>query len=811
VRISPLALLVCLWPAPYALAGNQGEGNEAPLAYSDYFLTLAFRESPYAPHKGLHRISADRANSTNHYRFEYWEDGRIHRITFGLGDHLRRQNHTANYFWYTSVELYEYSGDRQLVTYQDEWGEPTRVRGEVAVSKYSLDDQGRRVELRYLGEDSEPVENDWGIHRYHWRHLNDGSIIESRFDLAGKAVPIRPGFEFETIRIAYDVNGYTRLMQHVDETGQVLGAAGDFAQDRFSYTPQGGLVRYDVLDAEGALAGNHQGISSGLLTFTPQGYEKVASYLDAESEPAQTDHGWWRSERSYDRFGNLTRNAFQALDGSPRENPNTGYATAIIEWHADGRRRKSMRYFDQLGQATDHTRRGYHAVFYDYDESGRPIERRYSVEALKQQRLQDALTNLHSMSKVPGMAAAVAVEGEVRWHGETGFSDLAQHRPVTSETAFRLASASKAVTSVLAAQALQSDQITLETKASDLLPIDHDATLRQLLSHTGSVDHYRAIISVDLDRRYPSSIDALPTVRPHILNQPPGSQYVYSTFGYTLAAAMLESASGISLPEMLGVLTAQAATPSLSAPMDERAVEGLTRFYEVSGPSGDGAEPARPRNFSYAYAGAGMVANASDLSRFMSLFAAGRLVSAELRDQMLTPAALADESTVKDRNYEVALGWRRQQGAEGRSWYHHAGVTDGARSVVAIDPARGIAVAILSNARWTSDMFGSAVSLAHLFATEPKAADYPDAPIVEFEGEALSLVFDGCAGVTCTWRSEDSGSLGAWLSTGGRGSGFVLGVSAGSRYLASPFGLSWFADNVANIGSRTVFIAAEDT
>ena len=62
-------------------------------SFSDYFRSLTFRESPFAPHKGIHRISPERAAEVNHFRFEYDQNGRIAEITFGLGDRLRRPNH----------------------------------------------------------------------------------------------------------------------------------------------------------------------------------------------------------------------------------------------------------------------------------------------------------------------------------------------------------------------------------------------------------------------------------------------------------------------------------------------------------------------------------------------------------------------------------------------------------------------------------------------------------------------------------------------------------------------------------------------
>lgn len=817
-----------------ALVSPESLASDTEIAFSDFYLTLAFRESPFAPHKGIHRISSSQAQSVNHYRFDYDSNGRLSRISFRLGDALRRPNHTANYFWHASVEEYRYSANRLTISYRDEWNQPTTVMGDVGQSAYTLDEQGRRIDLRYMDLDGQPVNNAWNIHYYAWAPQADGSVIEQRFDTQGTPISLRPGFEFGRVRIGYDASGFTRLLQFVDDDGALAATAEGFSQDRFSYAPSGELVRYEVLGADGNPANNHQGVSGGTTRYTPAGYEHVARYFGADGQPVPNGHGWWQSFREYDRFGNLVTNAFQDKSGKPRNNPNTGYATARIDWHEDGLRRRSFRYFDADGQPTNHASRGYHEVRYQYDANGAPREtllldtgghlvdhagegwavKRFQVEnpgkppretslslaQLRAQRLNDALKLLHSASHVPGMAAAIAVNGKIVWQGQAGLANTENNTPVNAQTVFRLASVSKAVTSMVAATQLEAGTLNLSATPAQTVGIDHPATLAQLLAHTGSVSHYGSTVDTSLDVPYASSMDALGTVPPHLLEVLPGTEYLYSTFGYTLAGAMIESAANESLPNLLAKLSGKYATPSLQAPLSEAAVDNLATFYELSG---DQASPARPRNFSYSFAGAGMVSSAGDLARFASLFASAQIVSAIQRDTMFQPASYADGFTVTDSRYQVGLGWRQQAAPDGATWHHHAGVTDGARSVVAVEPELGMAVVLLSNASWSSDMFATAMTLSALYLHQPSGPGGLPAAVT-YQDTTYPLESTTCRGITCSQHNADAGTLNQWLNRDGRGAQFRVASSAGANYLVSPYGLAWFHGHSAQVGSRLI-------
>ena len=817
---------------------------QAEFSFSDYYSSLSFRESPYAAHLGVHRLTAKQAEKRNHYRFDYDEKGRISRISFALGDTLRPSNHTANYFWYNiSREEYQYKNDKQIVTYKDKNNKPTEVKGSVFYSQYTLDNQGRRIALTYLNKKKQPIENNWHINKYTWEHQNDGSIIEIRRNLAGEIVSLRPGFEFQYIRLSYDTNGYTALMQHVDKNGKVIAIENNFAQDKFTMSEFGELLRYDVLNANGQLQGtNRQGIASGLLTFTNFGYERIASYLDAEGMPVKNNYGWGRSFRQYDQFGNLISSAFKDLNDIPKNNPNTGYATSRFKWHKDGLRRQWFKYFGQDNNPISHKTRGYHGILYDYDENNRLIQislvneqgkltqhltnnwavkryfydesgnrletKAFTLEQIKSQQLQSMLDGLQKSSNVPGIAVAISQNGKISWQGQAGYSNYENKKIVTEKTQFRLASVSKAVTSILAAIAIENGLISLATKANDLLDVDSSATLAQLMAHTGSVAHYEISSKNNLDRTYRSSLDALVTVENRLLNRTPGEIYHYSTFGYSLLAAMLEVANNKTFPELITQLAIQANTPSLIAPLGNDIQDDYTQFYDISDRE---VKPARKRNFSYSQAGAGLMSNAGDLANLFSRFASNNLVSKKQRDSMLVIQKLNSGELISDRNYQVALGWRKQKALNDEVFYHHAGVTDGARSIALINPRNGTSVVILSNASWTADMFQTAFAFYKQFSINTDASTND----LELENASanysVQLQEKECTIHICNWYAKQNISINKWLEYSGRGAKYWVQKNLLGAVLMTPYGLSWiFESNMdefnAQIGRNLIEI-----
>lgn len=343
-----------------------------------YYASLSFRESPYAGFRGVAPLTHDEAAARNHYRFVYRPDGRVAEIAFRLGDRLRPTNHTANHFFLAPLIRFRYGDGLEERTFFDHHGRPTAVRGEVYREVYTLDELGYRTRLHFEGRDGSRVENGWGIGSYHWRTEDDGRVVEWRKSLAGKAVPLRPGFDFGVIRLSYDVRGMVSLMQNIGRDGELVENDSGAAQDRLEYLPGGIHHAWNVLDAAGRPErGNGPDVARGIIERDRFGYETAIRYEDEDGEPIANAYGFIRSKTSYDRFGNWLSRAFYDAEGRPAPVEGLGYQRYEFEWGADGRNLLSLQYLDADGRPVAHGRRGYSRVEMEYDDRGNQLRLRY--------------------------------------------------------------------------------------------------------------------------------------------------------------------------------------------------------------------------------------------------------------------------------------------------------------------------------------------------------------------------------------------------------------------------------------------------
>jgi len=179
----------------------------------------------------------------------------------------------------------------------------------------------------------------------------------------------------------------------------------------------------------------------------------------------------------------------------------------------------------------------------------------------------------------PGYAMAVIKNGKIVLMETDGLADLDKKIPITTKTAFRLASLSKQFTAMAAMILAERKKLILENKLADFFPdypgYGNKVTIRQLLTHTGGIpDHEKPLyqlikrgknicgydrgsryfITHDRESRYsePTIYEALEVLK----NQPtplfpPGSRYQYSDAGYVLLALIIEKVAGLSYRNFL--------------------------------------------------------------------------------------------------------------------------------------------------------------------------------------------------------------------------------------------------------------------
>lgn len=309
----------------------------------------------------------------------------------------------------------------------------------------------------------------------------------------------------------------------------------------------------------------------------------------------------------------------------------------------------------------------------------------------------DALEYVFCASRVPGLAAAIAVDGELVWEGYLGLADLDGQIPVTATTVFRIGSVSKALTAVALARLTEAGAIDLDADVRRYVP-DFPSkrgvvTPRLLAGHLGGIRSYErgdygAPLRIDR-RRFSTTSEALEIFEGDTLLAAPGERYAYSVYGYTLLSAAMEGAAGEPFLDVLdGWLVRPLGLRHTGA--DSTGVPGRAVPYERT--RRGGASVADSLDLSYKWAGGGLRSTVRDLVAVGSALLDPGFLSAEGLELLTTSQRTSDGEATR-----VSLGWRLGTDSRGRAFIHHAGSIAGGRAVILVYPDQELSVAITSN------------------------------------------------------------------------------------------------------------------
>jgi CubicO group peptidase (beta-lactamase class C family) len=317
----------------------------------------------------------------------------------------------------------------------------------------------------------------------------------------------------------------------------------------------------------------------------------------------------------------------------------------------------------------------------------------------KRAQLESAISKFISANSVPGLSASVVENGEYAWSEGFGMADLENFVPATSQTLYRLASVSKPLTATAAMQLWQRGKLDLDAPVQKYCPAfpkkEWPITTRELLGHLAGIRHYHPNSENDPEvyniKHFDNPIDGgLKFFENDSLLSKPGTQFHYSTHGYTVVGCAIEGASGEKYTDYLrgNVFLPAHMTHTLA---DDRyaIVAYRTRFYQK-----DKAGKVVNADFldsSYKIPGGGWLSSAEDIAQFEAAILNDRLISRATRDLMWTPLKPADGS---EDSY--GLGWGTVKDA-GVAAIGHTGGQQGTSTAILLAPDQRAGVVVLIN------------------------------------------------------------------------------------------------------------------
>lgn len=152
------------------------------------------------------------------------------------------------------------------------------------------------------------------------------------------------------------------------------------------------------------------------------------------------------------------------------------------------------------------------------------------------------------------MSIAVAQGGET-WERAFGFADLENATPARPDSSYRLASVAKPMTAVAVLQLAEKGKLDLDAEIQTYVRSfprkSFPVTVRQILGHLGGISHYKNREAEQHYKTHRTVSESIDVFKDFDLVAEPGTKYSYSSYGYVLLGAAIESASGLSYADYM--------------------------------------------------------------------------------------------------------------------------------------------------------------------------------------------------------------------------------------------------------------------
>jgi CubicO group peptidase (beta-lactamase class C family) len=341
------------------------------------------------------------------------------------------------------------------------------------------------------------------------------------------------------------------------------------------------------------------------------------------------------------------------------------------------------------------------AIFLAFCSLGSPLAFGQSPQLAPEKRaqLETAISRFMAANSIPGVSIAVVENGSQEWAAGFGSADLENFVPATSRTLYRLASISKSITAVAAMQLWQQGKLDLDAPVQKYCPAfpekEQPITTRELLGHIGGIRHYKSGSQADAEngntKHFANPIQAgIDFFKNDPLVAKPGTEFHYSTQGFTLVGCAIEGASGERYVDYVRKNVLAPAGMTHTVPDDRFAIIPFrTRFY-----SKDDSGAITNADFldsSYKIPGGGWLSSADDMAQFEVAVLSDRLVTRSTRDLMWTPLKPTDG---KEDTYGLGWGTGKDLGVLDVG---HSGGQQGTSTNFTIVPERRAGIVVLIN------------------------------------------------------------------------------------------------------------------
>lgn len=244
----------------------------------------------------------------------------------------------------------------------------------------------------------------------------------------------------------------------------------------------------------------------------------------------------------------------------------------------------------------------------------------------------------------------VEANGKVTYEGSFGFANLQFRVPDTNQTKYKIASVTKAFTSVLILQAVEEGRIDLDRSIGTYIPsyagpARDKVTIHELLNHTSGIQNFDQVESAEEAIRSGIPNYQAPYTTDQLLAKfcsgplvhEPGTVFDYNNGDYIILGKILERVYDRTYEQLLKEkLLDPIGLTNTGMLRQSMIIEGLADTYFFRADLGRLVDdlPVYPENW---YAAGAMYSTARDVAAFADALFGGRLLRPETLARMITP------------------------------------------------------------------------------------------------------------------------------------------------------------------------------
>jgi serine beta-lactamase-like protein LACTB len=321
----------------------------------------------------------------------------------------------------------------------------------------------------------------------------------------------------------------------------------------------------------------------------------------------------------------------------------------------------------------------------------------------RRQDLKNALSDIQRRQRNIGLSALVMLDGATVLSENLGFADLEQRVPVTNETRFGVASITKAFTGLSLLKLHEAGRIDLDAPIQRYVPVfpvkpGGVITLRLLAAHLGGIRHWGQERNAALYARHFDDVnDVLTLFKDDTLVAPPGTRESYSSYGYNLIGAAIQSASGLKYQEYVNrEIITRLGLRNTGFDDVRRVLPNRARRYSYFDPwtfAVDSNAVYRVPDWDYSHnmAGGNMFSTAADLARFGRAIVRPGLLSKE------SLALLYRRPTAGTVKATMSFGFFVSDSSAPHRLLNIGGSNAGVQSGLFVYPEEDLVIVVLSN------------------------------------------------------------------------------------------------------------------